>query len=192
MPDAATVIEALPRTQWVDLRLHRPTAETLRKLEAVIGGELPAQPGTLATPMVTVFWLAPHEWFIVGATPDRLAEIAEACAGTLFHVAEVTDGTCGYRLAGRDVADLIACGCSLDLHPTAFPVGHAARSLLDGVVVLLHRVGPDEFHLYGDSSFEAHLTEWFRTAEDMTLELPSDDNIRPPIVPMQTAGRGAA
>lgn len=193
-PTTATVIEQLPLRPLVDLRLYRPTAETLRQLERILGGALPTRPGALITAAMSVLWLAPHEWFIVGATPDRLAAIASACTGTLFHLVEVTDGTCGYRLTGRDVTDLIARGCSLDLHPTVFPVGHAAKSLLDGVVVLLHRIAPGEFHLYCDSSLEAYLIEWFRiAAEEITVELrTSESGDRLLFPPMQTSGESVA
>jgi sarcosine oxidase subunit gamma len=163
----------------VQITLLRPsTVQVLRVLDAplamfgrlgkALGLTWPLEPNTVAGDGLAVLWMAPSEWALVGETAlDLPAVVAKACGTALHHLADVADGRIVFRVEGARARDIIAKGCSLDLHPRAFGVGRCAQSLLAQAPVLMRQVGPDAFDLLTDVSYARHFQLWF---EDATLE----------------------
>jgi sarcosine oxidase subunit gamma len=146
------------------LRIHWSDRALVERLERVLGGALPRRPGRTALRGLAIFWLAPFEWMIegdMGAVEDFLATGGQ---GALFHLCSVADATGAFELEGEGVEALIAQGCSIDLHPTVFPVGSAVRTLCAGIVVLIERTGDAAFRLWHDASDRAHLAAWLERA----------------------------
>ena len=70
------------------------------------------------------------------------------------------------RLRGSHSRDVLAKGCSLDLHPRAFGEGTAAQTMLGQAGVILLAVdanGADDRILVG-SSFARYLADWLLDA----------------------------
>jgi sarcosine oxidase subunit gamma len=58
------------------------------------------------------------------------------------------------------VRDLLAAGCSLDLHPRAFAPDRCAQTLLARAQVILEQRGEDAFRLHVRGSFAVYLASW--------------------------------
>ena len=110
------------------------------------------------------------------AERDIAARIEEACRGALFHVTDVTDALRAVEIDGRRAGDLIAKGCSLDLHPTVFRMGQAKRSLLGQIRVLLHRISASRYRIYFDVSVHEHVMQWLKvSAEEFRHDVVLED-----------------
>ena len=66
------------------------------------------------------------------------------------------------RLRGAHARDLLAKGCSLDLHPSAFGVGAAAQTMLGLAAVVLIPLDDKgtDYRILVRSSFARYLAEW--------------------------------
>ena len=108
-----------------------------------------------------MLWLGPDEWLLVGAAPTPIDERLPIEHGLLT---DVSHGRAGWRISGPRALDLLAKGCSLDLHTRIFPVGSCAQTALAHVGVLLHRRDIATFDLYCARSYAQHLWHWLTEA----------------------------
>jgi sarcosine oxidase, subunit gamma len=93
----------------------------------------------------TALWLGPRSWMLLAnprlAEPppdafDATRDALNAHGGALF---DVSASRVGLLIGGPCAATVLAKGCPLDLHPTAFGAGSCAQSVLGHVNVLLFR-----------------------------------------------------
>ena len=70
------------------------------------------------------------------------------------------------RLRGSRGRDVLAKGCSLDLHPSAFGSGSAAQTMLGqaGVVLLAVDGSGADFRILVRTSFVRYLADWLLDA----------------------------
>lgn len=112
----------------------------------------------------TILWLGPGRWLVVEPElPGRdLANSLRApLPGMLAAVTDLSHGRTALRISGPSARDLLAKGCSLDLHPRAFSAGACAQSLLGRVGVLLHAVDDQpSFDVYFSRSYAVTVWEW--------------------------------
>ena len=122
---------------------------------------------------VTALWLGPDEWLLICPPGEEAAlacSLSEALGCAHAAVTDVTDARTVIRLTGNKARDLLAKGCSLDLHPRVFPTGAVAQSLLAKADVILHRIEPLEgedgpvFDVYVARSFADYLWGWLEDA----------------------------
>lgn len=159
-------IAEFPVWTWV-LRIAGPPPGALT---ALLGATLPDQPTTAKGQCPRLLWLAPGEWAILSPCEDvdLAGRIEAACAGTLVHVADLMRGWTGFALTGQGARDLIAKGCSLDLHPRAFADDRCARTLLGQVPVVIER-SVDAFRLYLDRSLAGHMRRWLAVSAGLEI-----------------------
>src|SRR5262249_2699720 len=127
------------------------------ELPAQVTARGEAQPGFPVEPNTTagdVLWLGPDEWLVVGG---RESDYPNAAAAV-----DVSAGRVCLELAGDDVEDVLAQGCSLDLDPSVFAPGRCAQTLLAKAQVILHRTEPDTFRVFVRPSFAPYLRAWLR------------------------------
>jgi sarcosine oxidase subunit gamma len=103
----------------------------------------------------TVLWLGPDEWLVLGGVE---ADYPAAAAAV-----DVSANRVVLELAGDDAAEVLAQGCSLDLHRAAFPPGGCAQTLLARAQVILLR-GEEAFAILLRPSFERYLRAWLEDA----------------------------
>ena len=110
---------------------------------------------------ITIAWLGPDEWLVIDPAGDgptleaRLHNVSEAAA------TDVTGNRVALRLSGPAARDLLAAGCSLDLHSRAFAAGQCAQTLLARTgVILLQRDDAPTFDLLVRRSFARYLRDW--------------------------------
>lgn len=157
---------------------------TLRALEPLAQVNLRVDASRVALPLPTaanttaehgsrsLLWLGPDEWLVVGsdgAQGDIERELREALAqaGTWGSVVDVSGQRAGFELAGSSAGDVLASGCSLDLHPRSFGPARCAQTLLARASVILWRpAAPPVWRILVPSSFAPYLGEWLLDAVD--------------------------
>jgi heterotetrameric sarcosine oxidase gamma subunit len=113
----------------------------------------PTEPNTSAG---DVLWLGPDEWLVVGGREEDYPGAAA--------VVDVSANRVCLELAGDDVEDVLAQGCTLDLHPSVFAPGRCAQTLLARAQVILHRTGEETFRVFVRPSFAPYLRAWIEDA----------------------------
>ena len=128
---------------------------------------LPATANTVtvnAADDTRVLWLGPDEW-LVDARSKRLDDILAGfradLAGTHALVSDVTHAKTCLQLAGEGSRDVLAKGCSLDLHPRTFTLDNCAQSLLGRCHMLLHMCDTQpRYNIYVGRSFADYAWKW--------------------------------
>ncbi len=122
---------------------------------------LPADPNTSATAgEASALWLGPDEWLLTASaeTASRLLETFRVgLAGMAAAVVDIGDAATVINLSGPRVRDVLAKGCPMDLHQSAFAPGRVAQTILAQADVILHRVDDGG----GDASFDIHVRRSF-------------------------------
>jgi sarcosine oxidase subunit gamma len=128
-------------------------------LESQVSVRGEPQPGFPVEPNTTageVLWLGPDEWLVVGG---REGDYHDAAAAV-----DVSANRLCFELSGDDVEDVLAQGCSLDLHPSVFAPGRCAQTLLAKAQVILHRTDPETFRIFVRPSFAPYVRSWLEDA----------------------------
>ena len=165
LPDTVG-ITAEPFVAMVDIRLGTADSEARARL----GVDLPVVPNTWAPADAgRVVWLGPDEWLLTSTTeaPEELEARARAAVRPLGGAAaDVSAQRIGLRLAGPRARDVLAKGCSIDLHPRVFRRGSSAQTTLGraGVVLLALSDAGDEYLVLVRSSFAGYLADWLLDA----------------------------
>ncbi|POX48510.1 sarcosine oxidase subunit gamma [Streptomyces sp. Ru71] len=159
----------LPLLAQVNVRLDAkgPGADAVG---LALGLQLPLEPNTVVhAGELTAVWLGPDEWLVVGrpGTQRELeSRIREAAGQEHVSVTDVSAQRTTLLVGGPRARDLLAHGCSLDLHPRAFGPGRSAQTTLARTQVVL--VARDEpragFWVLVRSSFAGYLTDWLLDA----------------------------
>ncbi|RZU31046.1 sarcosine oxidase subunit gamma [Blastococcus saxobsidens] len=160
----AVRISAEPFVPMTVLRADPATAGDVR----IRGAALPTAPGSWASAGAGwLIWLGPDEWLLTGpgAAPEALEEelrtLLRPVGGS---AADVSAQRIGIRLGGPRARQVLAKGCSIDLHPRVFTPGQSAQTTLGQAGVLLLALGEDEFAVLVRSSFGGYLASWLLDA----------------------------
>jgi sarcosine oxidase subunit gamma len=156
-----------PFTVQIDIRVD-PTPEIVQQVGKALRVPLPASPNRVgATGSTRALWLSPDEWLIVAKPGDSLSLARRARAAVEPFAGAVVDVSAHralLELRGPAARDLLARGCSLDLHPLAFPQDACAQTMLARVDVILFHLGKDAIGVFVRASFAAYLVAWLRDA----------------------------
>ena len=150
----------------INLRGDMADADFVAAVEKVIGQPLPIIPNTLTTGSHHVFWLGPDEWLIMMAADDvaeMVARLDDATSSMHAAINDISGGQVTLMLEGRDARDVLAKGCTLDLHASEFSVGRCAQSGLAKANVLLACLDDSPtFAISVRRSFLDYLCHWLR------------------------------
>ncbi|MDI6097059.1 sarcosine oxidase subunit gamma family protein [Actinoplanes sp. NEAU-A12] len=162
----AVAMSEVPFLAQINLRLD-PAGPAAAAVGKDLGVALPRRGGTSATSGdVSVLWLGPDEWLVVGppGAETRLTALLESAAGAAHaSVVDVSAQRTAVALRGPRVRELLALGCSLDLHPRVFGVGDCAQTMLAHAPVVVWR-RESEFWILVRASFAGHLAAWLEDA----------------------------
>jgi sarcosine oxidase, subunit gamma len=178
LPDGVQITPR-PFVAMTNLRVDptRPTAAAA--VAEYLGVALPTTPSTYAeSETATAIWLGPDEWLITSPvrTPEELETGLRSAislqdtvgGGAKFggSVVDVSAQRTTLRLRGEHARDLLAGGCSLDLHPRMFGRGAAAQTLLGqaGIVLMALDDTGTHYQIVVRSSFAGYLTSWLLDA----------------------------
>ena len=150
----------------VNLRGSPADEEFLSAAEAALGQPLPIAANTVSIADHRVYWLGPDEWQIV-TERERVADVVEAIeaklAGRHYAVNDVSGGQVALHLKGTSVTDVLARGCTLDLHPDVFGVGDCAQSGLGKAIMLIGCIdAAPVYEIIVRRSFSEYLLRWLR------------------------------
>lgn len=152
-----TVAEA-PFLAQVDLRVAPEEAARL---------ELPRTPNTvLVEGNRATLWLGPDEWLVTGppgAAAGIVAELDDALAGIHRSVVDVSANRAVLDVVGPAALELLARGCSLDVHPRAWGPGRCAQTTLGKAQVILEQ-RTDGTRVFVRPSFSGYLVDWLTAA----------------------------
>ncbi len=136
----------------------------------VLGVDLPLAPNRWTGDEArAVLWLGPDEWLILapdGEAPD-IDDRLRAAMGSdpWLSVVDVSQNYTGLTLTGPAARDVLAKGCSLDLHVRNFRTGDCAQSLLAGTLILLRATeNADCIECWVRNSFARYTAQWLMDA----------------------------
>lgn len=136
-------------------------------VKEVLGVDLPLAPNTVTThDELVAYWLSPDEWLLV--TPgDREHDIAQALRAALAElfaaVTVLSGGQTVIVLEGGRAREVLARGCTLDLHPRVFGPERCAQSLLGKAPIQIRQVNELPcFELIVRRSFADYLWLWLQ------------------------------
>lgn len=124
------------RGRWDDVAAAAKTA---------FGVDAPATPLAVARGETMLIWSGPGQFLVLepgGYGSGAAARLTETFAGSAS-LSDQSDGRALIRIAGPRARDLLAKICSVDLHPSVFPVGTAAATSIDHTGVNLWRSADD-------------------------------------------------
>jgi sarcosine oxidase subunit gamma len=190
LPDSVGVT-VQPFVATVDVRLGAPEAWPGVDLPTVPNTWVPTEtgcsdrsghdastrhfvPGGRPAPDLAV-WLGPDEWLLTStaeASGELEARVRAAVVPLGGSAADVSAQRIILRLTGERVRDVLARGCSIDLHPRVFGRGSGAQTTLGqaGIVLLALSDAGDDYLVFVRSSFAGYLADWLL---DAALEFTS-------------------
>jgi sarcosine oxidase subunit gamma len=129
----------------------------------------------------SILWMGPDEWLVVAPPDEREtlpSRLATALDGQHAAVVEVGESMTVIELSGPRASDVIAKGCTIDLHPSVFRPGRVVRTLLAKTGIILHQTSPTSpgttptyeipvYEIYVHRSFADYAWRWL---EDAGLE----------------------
>jgi sarcosine oxidase subunit gamma len=153
----------------INLRGRPSDTAFLAAAGSVLDCRLPVNPNTVQTAGdLTVLWLGPDEWLLLtppGAETAIIARLRKALTGIHAAVTDVSGNHARLRLAGDRARDVLAKGCSLDLHPRRFQPGQCAQTLILRCGVILHQIDHrPSYDLLPRRSFAEYLWMWLSDA----------------------------
>lgn len=162
---AVVRVSEVPFRAQVGLRLD-PKSAAAGRVASALEAALPGEPGEVVVARdLTVLWLGPDEWLVIGPqdAQERIQAMLNSALGSeCGAVVDLSAHRTIVEVAGPRAAELLNKGCSLDLHPRAFPVGRCASTLLARAQVVLVCQATDEprYWVLVRSSFARYLSVW--------------------------------
>ena len=174
LPDTVRIVEE-PFLTMIDLRADAVAAATLT---TQLGIDLPTASSTYAVAgTVTAIWMGPDEWLVTSTTdaPEIFErELREAVSGLGGTAADVSAQRTTLWLSGAHAREVLAQGCSIDLHPRVFAANSAVQTMLGQANVVL-AAGDDTgttFQILVRSSFAHYLAAWLLDAATEYIGTP--------------------
>jgi sarcosine oxidase, subunit gamma len=143
-------------------------------LESTLGLAWPRTAGNVATGRADILCVGPTDWLLVSPDPDATIlsmALDEALEGTDFRATNLSQALSRIEISGPEIRDLLAKGCSLDLHPSLFSPGRAGRTRFAGMPVIVRCIGASAFELIVMRSYSDYFMAWLADAE-LEFETP--------------------
>ncbi len=164
------VLSERPFLGYVNLRGDAEDATFLAAVEGVLGVALPLDPNIIAEGEdFTVCWMGPDEWLIIlrpGGQTQCASDLRQALGELHASAVDTTGGYTLVNVAGARKRELLAKGCTLDLHPRSFSPGQCAQTNLGKAGVLLIPRGgsfeAESFDVIVRRSFADYLGIWLK------------------------------
>jgi len=142
--------------------------DTVPAVEAVIRDLLGLDPAPLGRfsgdENACVATLSPGRYLVISQESAVAAKFEAAMLSSQGAAADLTHGRALLRLQGDCAADVLAKGCAIDFHDSAFPAGRVAQTLLGHIDVTLFRRDAQTFEIMALRGFVESLAEWLLDA----------------------------
>lgn len=137
-------------------------------LAIAVGFDLPRECGRVSqSSPCTAIWLTPRSWLLQcdPAAELQLAERIDAAFGDQrVHVSLFTDAIAWMELSGPRAPALLSAGGFVSLEREGLAVGHAKRTTLAGIAVVVMRSRPNTWLLAVERSRYRYFIEWLKSA----------------------------
>ncbi len=176
----APALTAMERPFRTQLTVRASDPSVIEETGSSLGVRFPSVPCTFTSGSgrfgdVEALWLGPDE-FLVVAPPGPRVEIEEVVRGALGgsrgSVVDTSAQRTTVALEGPHARDVLAHGCSVDLHPSSAPAGTCVQTLLARTGIVLQVNGDDRFTVLVRSSFAEYLAAWLADASTEYLDVP--------------------
>lgn len=149
----------------VNIRGNGKDPAFLQAVKAVTGADLPVKPNTTTQAgEFRLLWLGPTEYWVTapaGSEEKLVADLRQAFTGQHAAVIDVSESRTVISISGPDAREILARGCSLDLHPRVFGPGQCAQTGLTKANVLIdQRDSVPSYDIYVLKSFADYLWQW--------------------------------
>lgn len=152
---------------YVNMRGDAGDAGFLQAVQAVLAQEIPLEANTMSRSGHCVFWLGPDEWLIVSEhdSAQLIAELRTATADLFVTFTDISDGLVSLNLAGKNAQDVLAKGCTIDLHGSRFVAGQCAQTSLAKASILIGLPSAGSgFEIIVRRTFVEYIALWIRHA----------------------------
>ncbi len=150
MADPSVLITLGPPLARFSLRARDP-----RALATLIGRPVPAKIGTTEGELTC---LGPDEWLLRAPEGTTVPD----ASGQPLSVVEISERQVALVLEGPRAAEVLMTGCPRDL--AKFAIGQAARTVFEGVEIIVLRTGAERFEVEVWRSFAPWLELALRKA----------------------------
>ncbi len=146
----------------INLRGDAMDARLVAAAESALGQRLPVEPNTFTSGAHRIYWLGPDEWLVVTAAVGTVVkDLEQSLIGQHAAINDLSGGNVALRLEGPRARDVLAKGCTLDLHATEFSAGRCAQSGLAKANMLLGALDESPaFEIVVRRSFADYLLRW--------------------------------
>ncbi|PRD74619.1 hypothetical protein C6P74_26090 [Burkholderia multivorans] len=156
-------ITELPLSGILRIQGRQSDAAFVAAVEENLGVQLPAPERTDSRADVNVTWAGPNEYLCFCALEHEAqyeSALKSALEGKFAVVTLVSDSLFGVRVSGSNAAAFIGQGCSIDMDPTNFPIGHSVTTRFASLpAILIHRAR-QEYILYVDIGYVEYMLKW--------------------------------
>lgn len=111
--------------------------------------------------------LGPETWLLtseIKSATNIIEFLDNALSEQLYAATDMSSALTCFSLTGSAARSLLAMGCGLDMHESAFEEGMCTRTYFAGVALFIVAAGKNDFNLYIDRSLERYLSEWIDAA----------------------------
>ena len=127
------------------------------------------------------YWLGPDQWLLTSDTKpanDVISHIDSTLSGQLCAATDMSSQNACFSLRGWAARTVLAMGCGIDMHRSAFMTGQCVRTRFANVALFIVAVDDVSFDLYVDRSFARYLSDWIvNSGED---PITRDSKYHPP------------
>ena len=167
--EAGVMLGESPIRGLLVLRGDGASAGFRSAVAGVLGLEPVVEPSTAVRKRdVSMLWLGPDEWLVV--TPERRLDriertLRDALEGQHAALTDVSHSRAVVVLSGPHAREVLAKGCTLDLHPRVFGPGRCAQSRLAKCQALIHQTtDAPEYEIHVQRSFAQYAWTWLEDA----------------------------
>jgi sarcosine oxidase subunit gamma len=136
-------------------------------VQQTLGVNIPAtSPGTAKSDDLTALWMGPDRWWLVAEGPvlPSVNELHQKLTAFNAAVVEVGDAFVAVKIAGPKSRDVLAKGCTIDLHPRAFKTGSVVQTNLAKAQIALYQLDETTYQIFARRSFAEYLWTWLEDA----------------------------
>jgi sarcosine oxidase subunit gamma len=176
---AAFAIREVPFASQLNLRGNAADPAFAGAVLALLGCDLPVAANTwTAGNDCAALWLGPDEWLVVapdGRNESLYAALRVSLRGIHHSVTDISANRTIIEISGEHARLVLAKGCPLDLHGSAFGPPQCAQTLLAKAQMILQYVDArPTFRIFVRISFAPYVVEWLT---DAAMELVASRDI---------------
>ncbi len=112
-------------------------------------------------------WLGPDLWLLTSDTKpaeEITVYIDRRLSGQLYAATDMSSHYACFALTGPAARTVLAMGCGIDMHRSAFTTGQCLHTHFANVMLFIVAVEDDNFDLYVDRSHARYLSDWFASS----------------------------